>query len=584
MPLARAQVANASGSNMLALSPDGTRVALTLRGADGKVRLHTRLLQKSQVVPLAGTENAYGPFFSPAGDWIGFFAEGKLKKIAVEGGAVVTLCDAPLDTGGSWGDDGNIIAALDWRTVLSRIPAAGGTPVPVTKLAAGEETHRWPQVLPGSQMVLFTASAVSRSGYDNANIELISLRTGERKALHKGGFFGRYLDDTTSSSGSGSSGTGHLVYLRDSTAFAVPFHPGKLALAGAPVPILEDVSSTESGGGDFAFAQNGAFVYLAGKASQAGWPISWVDGAGKAAQPLQAPLGQYFGPRFSPDGKRLAFLLGNGKGLDIWVKDLDRDTPSRLSFLPGLNTHTVWTPNGKSIVFRSDNPAAPGLYAIRSDGSGEAKRLTEDKAPAYPYSFSPDGKRLAISQTGSGKRSDIFTLPVEADPGLGGPGLRLGKAELFLGTPFGEYLPEFSPDGRWLVYQSNESGTNEVYVRPFPVTGGGPGGRWQVSTGGGQRPLWSRDGRELLFLTSDGHVMAATYTAKGDSFVAGKPRVWTETRIGASATFGRNYDITPDGKRLAAIVVDAEGDKLPTHLTFLLHFFDELRRKAPVGK
>jgi serine/threonine-protein kinase len=571
-PLARAQAGGAIGTNMLALSPDAARVALTLRGADGKVRLHTRLLHQSQVVPLAGTENAHGPFFSPAGDWIGFFADGKLKKIAVEGGAAVTLCDAPLGNGGSWGDDGNIIAALDFRTVLSRIPASGGTPVPVTKMNAGEATHRWPQVLPGSQLVLFTAAAQTNAGYDDANIEVISLRTGERKTLHRGGFFARYLADAT-----GSSSTGHLVYLHQSTAFAVPFHPSKLALAGAPAPILEDVSSTESGGGDFAFAQYGTFVYLAGKTSQPGWPISWVDSAGKATQPLHAPLGQYYGPRFSPDGKRLAFSMASGNGSDIWVKDLDRDTPSRLSFLPGVNSNPVWTPDGKSIVFRSDNLAAPGLYAIRSDGSGEAKRLTERQPPENPHSFSPDGKRLAISQTGNGGSIDLFTVAVEADAGPGGPGLRLGKAELFLGTPFMEGSPALSPDGRWLAYQSNESGTYEVYVRPFP----GPGGRWQVSTGGGRNPLWSRDGRELLFQASDGRVMAAAYTAKGDAFAAGKPRVWTETRVRTTG-FGRNYDMTPDGKRLVAIVDDAQGDKLPTHLTFLLNFLDELRRKAPV--
>ncbi|MFN0101735.1 MAG: protein kinase domain-containing protein, partial [Bryobacteraceae bacterium] len=572
-PLARVQAGIAIGANMLALSPDGARVVLTLRGADGKVRLHTRLLNQSQVVTLAGTENAHGPFFSPDGGWIGFFADGKTKKIAVEGGAAVTLCDAPLGYGGSWGDDGNIIAALDFRTVLARIPAGGGKPEPVTKMAAGEDTHRWPQVLPGSQIVLFTAATASTFSYDDANIDMISLRTGERTTLHRGGFFGRYLADTT-----GSNGIGHLVYLHQSTAFAIPFHPGKLALAGAPAPILEDVGSTPSGGGDFAFAQNGTFAYLDRKPSQAGWPISWVDSAGKTAQPLHAPLGQYYSPRFSPDGKRLAFSISDGKGSDIWVKELDADTPSRLSFLPGGNTQLVWTPDGKSIVFRSSNPAAPGLYAIRSDGSGEAKRLTDGKAPAYPHSFTPDGKHLAISQTGDGGSQDIFTVPVEADSGPGGPGLRLGQAELFVGRPFIESFPAFSPDGRWLAYQSQESGTAEVYVRPFP----GPGGRRQVSTGGGGAPVWSRDGRELLFLNADRHVMAAGYTTKGDSFVVRKPRVLAGLPIRV-AGYARHFDIALDGKRLAAIVDDSQRDKLPTHLTFLLNFFDELRRKAPVN-
>ncbi|MCX6602320.1 MAG: protein kinase [Acidobacteria bacterium] len=204
-PLARVDRAGGSPGNMLALSPDGSRVALSLRGADGKVRLQTRLLHQSQVTPLAGTEDAHAPFFSPAGDWIGFFADGKMKKIAAEGGAVVTLCDAPRGYGGSWGDDGNIIAALDNKSVLSQVPSVGGTPVPVTKLNAGEVTHRWPQVLPGSQAVLFTAAAQTGAGYDDANIEVISLRTGERKTLQRGGFSARYLTDTTGSAIPGSS-------------------------------------------------------------------------------------------------------------------------------------------------------------------------------------------------------------------------------------------------------------------------------------------------------------------------------------------------------------------------------------------
>jgi eukaryotic-like serine/threonine-protein kinase len=226
-------------------------------------------------------------------------------------------------------------------------------------------------------------------------------------------------------------------------------------------------------------------------------------------------------------------------------------------------------------VFQSTNPAAPGLYWVRSDGSGEAQRLTQGNPPEAPFSFSPDGRRLAFQKAGNADSQDIFTAPMEGDAGHP----KLGKAELFLGTPFIEVFPAFSPDGRWLAYTSNESGTREVYVRPFP----GPGGRWQVSTGGGNFPQWARDGRELLFETLDQHVMAVSYTAKGDSFAAGKPRVWSETRLRDTLIYS-NYDLAPDGKRLAAFVADdANGDKAPTHLTFLLNFFDELRRRAPAG-
>ena len=560
------RVSTGLGGNMLSLSPDGARLALTLRGADGRVRLYTRLLNQSQVMPLPGTEDASFPFFSPASDSIGFFADGKLKKIGVDGGAAVTLCDAPSGRGASWGDDGNIIGALDIRGVLSRVPSTGGTPVPVTKLSSGEIIHRWPQVLPGSQSILYTASTHAAS-YDDANIDVISLKTGERKTVERGGFSPRYLAT--------SAGTGHLIYLHQSTLFAVPFDPGRLVVTGPPARILEDVSSTSSAGGDFAFAQNGTFVYLVGKGRQAGWSISWVDRSGRT-QPLYAPPGIYVTPRFSPDGKRLAFSLTGAQGDDIWVKDLDRDAPVRLTFLGGQNRSPVWTPDGRNIVFQSFNPAAPGLYWIRSDGSGEPQRLTDGQLRERPYSFSPDGTLLAFDQYGSQGFYNIFTAPVEGNPGH----TTLGKAKPLLGTQFLEVYPAISPDGRWLAYQSNEAGTYEVYVRPFP----GPGGKWQISAGGGRLPVWSRDGRELLFQSLDRRVMAASYAAKGDSFAPGKPGVWPKIRILDAGDYS-NYDLAPDGKRLAAMLVDdTNGEKPPTHLTFLLNFFDELRRRAPAGK
>ena len=560
MPLASG---GANGA-VLALSPDGARLALVLRDSDGKVRLHTRPLNQNRVTLLTGTENASFPFFSPDGEWIGFSADGKLKKISVAGGAPVTLCDANL-RGASWGDDGNIIASLSNAGVLSRVPSAsGGTPVPVTKLNPGEATHRWPHVLPGSQAVLFTASRVGTS-FEEATIEVVSFKTGERKTVQRGGFSPRYLPN--------ANGTGHLIYLRDTTLFVAPFDPGRLALAGVPTPILEDVGSNTVGGGDFAFAGTpsspGTLVYMAGKAGGI-FPISWLDGAGKS-QPLHAPPAIYWTLRFSADGKRLSFSAPRAEGEDVWVKDLDRDTLSRLSVLSGQNRWPIWTPDGRNIVFHSTNPAAPGLYWMRSDGSGETQRLTDGKLDEWPYSFSPDGKRLAFSANGNGGSPDIFTAAFEGDPAHP----RLGEPELFLGTPFVERYPAFSPDGRWLAYQSNETRTSEIYVRPTH----GPGGKWQISTGGGTFPVWSRDGRELLFEALDGRVMAVGYTAKGDSFAAGKPRVWSETRLLNNNNI--NYDVAPDGKRLAALVFEASTEKPPTRLTVLLNFSDELRRKAP---
>lgn len=323
--------------------------------------------------------------------------------------------------------------------------------------------------------------------------------------------------------------------------------------------------------------QNGTLVYFNGQAALEKWAISSVDPAGRSKR-LHAPPGRYVTPRFSPDGRRLAFSASNEKESDIWVKDLDRDLSQKLTFLPGDNGLPVWTPDGRAIVFGSTNPGAPGLYAVRSDGSGEAKRLTEGRPVEMPNSFSPDGRRLAIHTAGTNGSFDIFTAPVVAETDGGGPGFRLGKPELFLGTPGYESRPAFSPDGHWLAYGSNELRTNEVYVRPFP----GPGGRWQVSTEGGRNASWSRDGRELLFESFDRRVMTAAYPANGDAFVVRKPRAWAETRLRqTNGTY--SYDLTPDGKRMAAIPAGDSEEKPLTHLTFLLNFFDELRRKAPAG-
>ncbi|HUQ92469.1 MAG TPA: protein kinase [Bryobacteraceae bacterium] len=522
-PLPNSVGAGAGG--LMALSPNGTRLVVTLRGADGKLRLHTRLLHQSQLAPLAGTEDGSSPFFSPDGHWIAFAADGRLKKISVEGGSAVTVCDAPNMRGASWGDDGNIVLALNTTGGLSRVSSDGSKPRELTKLDEGERTHRWPQVLPGSEAVLFTAHSVPNT-YDTANIDVVSLKTGHRKTVQRGAFYGRYM--------ALPNGFGRLIYMHQNTLFAAPFDVGRLAVTGTAVPVLEDVSGAGSRGGDFSFSSSGTFVYL-GKETQGGWMISWLDASGKR-QPLHAIPGSYFTPRFSPDGKRLAFTRASTVGYDLWVKDLDRDTPSRLSFLDGTNDWPVWSPDGNNIVFKSTSSSGPGLYWIRSDGAGAPQRLSDGKLDETPYSISPDGKRLAFSRRGNGS-SDLFTVPIEGDSRQP----KLGKPELFLGTPFAEAHPAFSPDGRWLAYMSLESATPEIYVRPFP----GPGGRWQISTGGGSYPVWSRDGGQLLFKGPDDRVMRVGYSVQGDSFLAGASRVWPVAPV---MTFGNlsTWDLAPD--------------------------------------
>jgi len=562
---ADASLMRVNGGSMLALSPDGSRLALTLRGPDGVVRLYTRLLDQVQATPLPGTENAFNPFFSPDGAWIGFFAVGKLKKIAVRGGGAVTLCEARLGAGASWGDDGYIAAALGNTDGIYRVPEEGGTPVPLTKLSPGETTHRFPLVLPGGRAVLFN-SANTTSDFRNSSLEAVSIKTGERKVVLRGGISPKYVAAPVRD--------GYLIYLTGTTLFAARFDPNTLTIKGNSRPVADDVSSRARAGGDFALTTSGTLAYIAGKQEQEGWPISGLDQTGKT-ELLHAQLGVYSTPRFSPDGKRLAYLKNNGNGEDIWIKEIGSDSqPSRLTFFDGRNNTPIWTPDGRGVVFRSTNQAAPGLYWVPSDGSGQPQRLTDGKLRETARSFSPDGKRLSFERLGNRGSFDIFTAAVEGEPGHP----KLGKPEVFLGSPANEAYAVFSPDGRWLAYTSVESGADEVYVGPFP----GPGAQWQISTGGGRFPLWSRN--ELFYQTLEGRVMSAVYSAKGGAFVAGKPRVWTEAYLKLNGN-NSTYDLAPDGKRLAAILADDRvGEKLPSHITFLVNFLDELRRGVPAGE
>jgi Tol biopolymer transport system component/predicted Ser/Thr protein kinase len=554
-----------------AISPDGTRLAFPARGPSGKQQLAMRLLDQAQPSLLPGTENATDPFFSPDGQWIGFFADGKMKKISVQGGAAVALCDAGGTRGASWGEDGWIVFSPTITSGLSRVPDAGGAPQVITKPGEqGEVVHRWPQILPGGQAVLFTGHTVA-SAFDNASIEVLSLKTGQWKVVQRGGYSGRYLP------------TGHLVYIHQGTLFAVPFDLDRLEVRGTPGPLLESVAGNDAvGAGQYDAARNGTLVYLSGKSSAVATSLAWMESTGKI-QPLLPPSIVYLAPRFSPDGKRLAVGVGPAGGGDIQVYDWQRDTMTRITFTQ-RNMYPVWTPDGKHLVFQSQSSGANSIRWIRADGAGEAQTLLESKGEPRPHSFSPDGQRLAFAELGMNTGFDLWTLPLDvSDPEHPKP----AKPELFLHTPFNKIEPAFSPDGRWIAYTSSEAGNYEVYVRPFHAGVPSGSGQWQISNGGGSHPIWSRDGRELFYETLDNRIMAATYTAKGDSFAVDKPRLWSNTQI--MDLFGTqiwNLDLSPDGKRFVVIPrpeATAE-QKGSVHVTVLLNFFDELRRRVPTGK
>ncbi len=312
-------------------------------------------------------------------------------------------------------------------------------------------------------------------------------------------------------------------------------------------------------------------VYRSGGAAQGNLvTVQWLDAAGKT-QPLLAKPSVYQRPRVSPDGQRL--VLDDVS--DIWVYEARRDTMTRLTFGGGSNFGPVWSPDGRYIVF--DGPG--GIWWVRSDGASKPQPLIQSKNVLVPFSFTPDGKRLAYHEENPVTSYDIWTVTIESD----GAGVRAGKPEVFLQTPADERHPAFSPDGRWLAYTSNESGTYQVYVRAFPDKGG----KWQISNAGGVYPEWSSNGHELFFRTDDNRIMVATYAAKADSFVPDKPRVWSDKQLANFGPVGTStYDLAPDGKRIAALmpVETAEAQKAQNQVIFLENFFDEVRRKVPVGK
>ena len=494
-----------------------------------------------------------------------FFAGGKLKRLSAEGGGTVVLCDASTAFGGgSWGEDGNIIGSLSvFNGALSRIPSTGGAPTPLTELAPGDLQHRWPQVLPGGKAVLFTASTAS-----GPNLDVLSFKDRSRKTLQRGGAFGRYLAT--------SNGAGHLVYINNGALFAVALDLQALEVRGTPVSVLDRVAySPQYFFAQLDASQTGMLVYRSGAAGLGPVTVEWLDSSGRT-QPLLAKPGAYARPRLSPDGQRLALDVQEGSNRDVWIYEWQRDTMTRLTFdAGGVAPSPAWSPDGRYIVFSGKG----GISWTRSDGAGKPQTLTQSKTVQVPWSITPDGKRLSWLEQKGSSGFELWTAPLESD----GAGLRAGKPELFLQTSFDNRYPTFSPDGRWLAYASNESGTYQIYVRAFPDKGG----KWQISNGDGAYPVWSRNGRELFFRSGDNRIMVVSYSAKGDSFQAEKPRVWSEKRLPDFGLVGLgSYDVAPDGKRIATLMPaeTPEDQRAQNHVIFLENFFDELRRRVPLGK
>ena len=539
------------------LSPDGTRLVLVAEGTNGTSRLLTRRVDQAELVELRGTDGAYAPFLSPDGQWVAFFADGRLKKIQIDGGSQPSnLCEAPAGRGGTWGADDNIIAALDSQAGLFLIPAGGGKVTPLTTLAPGENSHRWPQALPGGRSVIFSSNTTF-GNFDEASIRLLSLVDHSSKVLlERGGMYPRYVS------------SGHLIYLAKGTLFALPFDASRGEVRGQPSALVDQVSNdTTFGFSRIDFSMNGLMLYRRGR-NEGLRTLNWLDGVGTLERLDIDPALLMF-PRISPDGTKVIWMVNQGPTADLWVYDSARGTKTRLTDGKSVYSYPVWSPDGQFVVFSG----LGGVFWTRADAAGQPQALTSCQGLCFPTSFTSDGGRLAFSELKAGGGA-IQTVRVD---GTGGQ-LRADAPELFLQTPSALPFPAFSPDGRWIAYADGTSGSYEIYVRAFPDRGN----RWLISSGGGSMPRWSKSGRELFYRTEDSRIMAASYTSEGDTFRAEKPRVWSMTKL-ANTGLTPNFDLAPDGRRAIVLMpaerpaaADADG-----HAILVMNALDELRRTAP---
>ena len=546
------QLAGLENGPAVALSPDGIHLAYVARQGVAQ-QLYLRAMDSLEARPIPGTEGATEPFFSPDGQWLGFFASGNLKKVLVSGGAALTLGDVSQPRGASLGSQGTIAFAPSAASTLQQVPDAGGTPQALTRLAKGENSHRWPEFLPGGRAVLFSA-AMTSSTWVNPQVAVHSVATGERRNLVQLGTQPRYAL------------SGHLVYAHGGTLMAVPFDPRLLELTGAAVPVVEGVlQSAISGAAHYSLSATGSLVYIPGSIQADQRRLVWVTRNG-AEQPIAAPARAYRIPRLSPDARRVVVAIDD-EGAQTWLYDLPRETLTRLTFGGTVNQAPVWAPDGKRVAFQSNKEGPLNVFSQLADGSGGLERLTTSEYSPAPNTWSSDGQLLAFIDVNPTTGWDIWVLR-----------LNDRKAQPFLQTAFNESAPRFSPDGHWLAYVSDESGHWEIYVQPYPV----PGGKWQISADGGMEPVWNPNGREL-FYRSGRKMMAVEITTK-PGFAAGKPRVLFEGDYLPTPLAFPNFDVSPDGQRFLMLKPSEQETAALTQINVVLNWFEELKRRVPPAK
>jgi len=515
-----------------ALSPDGKLLAFTAI-SEGKRQLWVRPLNAATAQPLAGTEQASDPFWSPDSRWICFFAGGKLKKIPAAGGPVQAICDASNSRGGTWSAEGVILFA-EVDSGLYRVPSQGGTPVAVTPLdrTRGEGTHRWPVFLLGGRRYLYL---INGTDPNTAGIHLGALDTAERTRL--------VGDATSPGYAMGQAGEAYLLFLRQGTLLAQRLDADLGALTGEPFPVAENVSTTAiTSRVRYSLAGTGLLTYASGGGDIK--QLTWVDRAGAVLETPGEPVEGVLRLALSPDEKQVVLGSLSGANYDLWVRDLARGLATRFTFHPAIEAIPIWSPDGSRIVFSSNREGQYDLYTKSTSGAGQEEPLLKTASNKAASSWSSDGRLLLYVELDPKTKQDLWVLPMEGER----------KPVAFLRTEFNEQDGAFSPDGKWIAYQSDESGRYEVYVQPYPATGA----KWQVSKDRGSAPRWRRDGKELFWLSEGGTLLAAEVTA-GPAFQLATTRRLFETRI--QDIFER-YAVSADGKRfLMPVPVESDANR-----------------------
>jgi Tol biopolymer transport system component len=542
---------------VVAISRDGSELTYVGR-RDETTQLFLRPLDRLESQPLPGTVNATSPFFSPDGQWIGFFADGKLKKVSVHGGEPVALCDAPINRSGAWSPDNTIIFAPTLFAGLMRVSAAGGAPqiFNTPDVKQGELSFRWPEILPGGKAVVFVVAGTKDIGFfSESRIAVEELDKHEKKFFPIQGTNPRY------------SPSGHLLFVRDGRVFAVPFDVSRLEVTGPEIPVLDGVkTSHNSGGANFMVSDTGSLVYVPENSSTPDDALlAWLDRRNQIHE-LPAPARNYVNPRISPDGQRVAVSSYTGGRGDVWIYEIPHGTLTRLTFEQRSNS-PIWSPDGKRVAFTTASDAGRAIAVKSADGSGGEETVVSGPSLILtPTSWSPDGKFLAYWSVGSETGRDIWIVPLTGDR----------KPQPFLQSKFDEQQARFSPDGRWIAYMSNESGRFEVYVQPFP----GPGGKWQISNDGGMSPVWAPNGGELFYITSTRLMRVAVTTRPG--FSASAPQRLAELASGLLNRVGLSsysYDVTPDGQRFLFVKANVQSAS-PDEVRVVLNWTEELKQLA----